>query len=136
MLSGAGHGILSVRYGTIVDARRLFSQTFSCLGSCEWDGPHDSGVHSVCAQMTNKFLDFTRSRGNDLSTPRGSFPGLREGDRWCLCAGRWKEALNANAAPPVVLRATHRISLQHVKIDDLRKLALGNTSRRRIQTKS
>ena len=108
----------------------------SRVGSCEWDGPHDSGVHAVCAQMTNKFLEFTRSRGNDLSTARGSFPGLREGDRWCLCAGRWKEALNANAAPPVILRATHNISLRHVSFDDLRKLALGNTSRRRIQKKS
>ena len=88
--------------------------------------------------MTNQFLQFTRSRGNDLSTPNraSGFPGLREGDRWCLCAGRWKEAMNANAAPPVVLRATHHISLQHVRLDDLRKHALGNTNRRRILNKT
>ena len=88
--------------------------------------------------MTNEFLEFTRSRGNDLSSgnPRSGFPGLREGDRWCLCAGRWREALNAGKAPPVVLRATHQISLQHVKLDDLRKNALGNASRRRTQSKA
>lgn len=79
-----------------------------------------------------------RSRGNDLSTPsrNSQFPGLREGDRWCLCAGRWKEALAAKMAPPVILRATHRATLQHVKFDELRKSALGNTSRRRVQTKT
>jgi uncharacterized protein (DUF2237 family) len=87
--------------------------------------------------MTRQFLDFTRSRGNDLSTPVGRhFPGLREGDRWCLCAARWKEALEANAAPPVILRATHRTTLQHVKLDELRKYALGNNNQRRVQNKT
>ena len=110
----------------------------SRLGSCEWDGPSDSGVHSVCAQMTNQFLSYTRSRGNDLSTPNAwsGFPGLREGDRWCLCAGRWKQAFDAGAAPPVILKSTHRISLQHVSLDDLRKHAFGNASRRRVLNKS
>ncbi len=88
--------------------------------------------------MTRQFLEFTRSRGNDLSTPRNSsgFPGLREGDRWCLCAGRWKEALAARVAPPVILRATHRITLQHVKLNELRKYALGNTNQRQAQNKT
>lgn len=109
----------------------------SSQGSCEWDGPHDFGVHSVCAQVTKEFLDYTRSRGNDLSTPveASGFPGLKEGDRWCLCAGRWREALNANVAPPVLLRATHNISLSHVDINVLRKHALGNMKRRPITRK-
>lgn len=123
-------GSNSLFQGRFILIRSIF------LGSCEWDGPHDFGVHSVCAQLTNEFLEFTRSRGNDLSTPRGGFPGLREGDRWCLCAGRWREAFNAGKAPPVVLRSTHRISLQHVKLEDLRKHALGNSSRRRVSTKA
>jgi uncharacterized protein (DUF2237 family) len=89
--------------------------------------------------MTSQFLEFTRSRGNDLSTPQnnGQFPGLREGDRWCLCAARWKEALAAKVAPPVVLRATHRITLQHVKLDELRKSAVSkNNNQRRVQNKT
>ena len=88
--------------------------------------------------MTRKFLEFTRSQGNDLSTPSNSsgFPGLREGDRWCLCAGRWKEALEAKLAPPVILRATHQVTLKYVQLDELRKYALGNNKRRRIQNKT
>jgi uncharacterized protein (DUF2237 family) len=88
--------------------------------------------------MTRQFLEFTRSRGNDLSTPQNGsrFPGLREGDRWCLCAERWKEALVAKVVPPVILRATHRITLQHVKLDQLRKYALGNNNKRRAQNKT
>ena len=68
---------------------------------------HDHGVHVVCATMTEDFLAFTKSRGNDLSTRRGGFPGLRPGDGWCLCAARWREAMNAGAAPLVNLQATH-----------------------------
>lgn len=77
-------------------------------GCCD-TGPEDMGVHVVCAVMTDEFLAFTASRGNDLSTPRPEhrFPGLRPGDRWCLCAARWAEALDAGVAPPVVLEATH-----------------------------
>jgi uncharacterized protein (DUF2237 family) len=70
-------------------------------------GPDDHGVHVVCAEVTAGFLSFTSSRGNDLTTPRGSFAGLHEGDRWCLCASRWAEAYEAGVAPPVVLEATH-----------------------------
>ena len=77
-------------------------------GCCE-TGPHDLGLHTVCAVMTAEFLAFSRAAGNDLSTPvpEAQFPGLRPGDRWCLCAGRWTEALEAGMAPQVVLEATH-----------------------------
>jgi uncharacterized protein (DUF2237 family) len=77
-------------------------------GCCE-TGPEDTGMHTVCAVMTKDFLAFSMSMGNDLSTPRPEFdfPGLGPGDRWCLCAPRWKEALDAGVAPPVVLAATH-----------------------------
>ena len=67
----------------------------------------DHGIHVVCAKMTEDFLTFTKSRGNDLSTRRGGFPGLRPGDGWCLCAARWREAMSAGAAPLVKLRASH-----------------------------
>lgn len=81
-------------------------------GCCE-TGPDDPGMHTVCAVMTAEFLRFSMSVGNDLSTPRPEFdfPGLRPGDRWCLCAPRWKEALDAGVAPPVVLAATHEETL-------------------------
>ncbi|MBW2489424.1 MAG: DUF2237 domain-containing protein [Deltaproteobacteria bacterium] len=94
-------------------------------GTCE-TGPHDLGSHVVCAQVTQRFLEFTRSRGNDLSTPipGSDFPGLRPGDRWCLCALRWKEALKAGVAPPVILSATHEAVLRHVPIEDLKRHAL------------
>ncbi len=77
-------------------------------GCCE-TGPDDVGMHTVCAVMTAEFLRFSMNAGNDLSTPRPEFdfPGLRPGDRWCVCAPRWKEALDAGAAPPLVLEATH-----------------------------
>jgi uncharacterized protein (DUF2237 family) len=82
-------------------------------------GPDDHGVHVVCAEVTEAFLAFTAGRGNDLSTPRGSFPGLREGDPWCLCASRWAEAAEAGVAPPVVLEATHERALEFVSRDAL-----------------
>lgn len=94
-------------------------------GCCR-TGPHDHGVHSVCARMTEDFLAFSRARGNDLSTPapRHGFPGLRPGDGWCLCAARWKEALEAGVAPPVVLEATHEDTLRLVSLDELRAHAI------------
>jgi len=79
---------------------------FFRTGCCETD-EQDVGRHVVCAQMTKEFLAFSASRGNDLSTPRPGFAGLRPGDRWCLCAARWKEAFDAGVAPPVILAATH-----------------------------
>ena len=93
-------------------------------GSCRTGG-EDVGVHAVCAVMTEQFLAFSASVGNDLSTPRVElgFGGLVPGDRWCLCAGRWQEALEAGVAPPVVLEATHALALEFSSLDDLRSHA-------------
>ncbi|HVK15949.1 MAG TPA: DUF2237 domain-containing protein [Fimbriiglobus sp.] len=98
---------------------------FFRTGCCD-TGADDLGLHIVCAEMTADFLMFSASRGNDLSTPNPwfGFPGLRPGDRWCLCASRWKEALDAGAAPPVVLEATHMAALEFVDLDDLKRHAL------------
>ena len=94
-------------------------------GCCR-TGPQDHGVHSVCARMTEEFLRFSKERGNDLSTPAPAlgFPGLRPGDGWCLCAARWKEALEAGVAPPVVLEATHEDTLRFVGLEALRAHAV------------
>ncbi|MBL8554440.1 MAG: DUF2237 domain-containing protein [Phenylobacterium sp.] len=94
-------------------------------GCCE-TGPHDVGMHTVCAVMTAEFLAFSRSMGNDLSTPRPDlgFPGLNPGDRWCLCAPRWKEALDAGAAPKVVLESTHEETLAIVALGVLKDYAV------------
>ena len=94
-------------------------------GCCE-TGPHDVGMHTVCAVMTEAFLAYSRSVGNDLSTPRPDlgFPGLKPGDRWCLCAPRWKEALDANAAPQVVLESTHEETLAIVPLGVLKDYAV------------
>jgi uncharacterized protein len=90
-------------------------------GCCE-TGPHDVGMHTVCAVMTAEFLAYSRSMGNDLSTPRPDFdfPGLKPGDRWCLCAPRWKEALDAGAAHRVVLESTHEETLVIVALGVLK----------------
>jgi len=88
-------------------------------GYCRTDD-NDHGVHVVCATMTDNFLAFTKNRGNDLSSRRGGFPGLSPGDRWCLCAVRWKEAYDAGAAPLVVLKATHNKALETVTIQELK----------------
>ena len=89
-------------------------------GSCR-TGPLDSGRHVICAVMTEDFLRFTKSRGNDLSTPIPAydFPGLKPGDSWCLCALRWKEAFEAGCAPPVNLEGTHEKALEYVSFEDL-----------------
>jgi uncharacterized protein (DUF2237 family) len=89
-------------------------------------GPQDAGSHTVCAQMTAQFLQFSLARGNDLVTPRPlyRFPGLKAGDRWCLCAMRWQEALQAGVAPPVVLAACHENALRHVRLSDLQQHSL------------
>ena len=86
----------------------------------------DVGSHVVCAEVTEDFLEFTKRRGNDLSTPRPeySFPGLKPGDRWCLCVSRWKEALDSGVAPPVVLSATHQKALQVVALEVLQEHSL------------
>jgi uncharacterized protein (DUF2237 family) len=89
-------------------------------GCCE-TGPEDIGSHTVCVEVTTEFLEFSKSRGNDLSTPIADFgfPGLKPGDRWCLCAARWREALEAGAAPRVVMRATHQRALEVISFKDL-----------------
>ncbi len=94
-------------------------------GCCE-TGPHDLGLHTVCAVMTAEFLAYSKSVGNDLSTPVPdyAFPGLKPGDRWCLCAPRWKEALDAGAAPKVVLSATHEETLAIVPLGVLKDHAV------------
>jgi len=95
-------------------------------GKCNTGGG-DFGAHVVCAQVTEEFLAFTKSQGNDLSTPMpmSDFPGLKPGDRWCLCASRWKEALDAGVAPPVVLSSTHASTLEYVSLNELRQHAQG-----------
>jgi uncharacterized protein len=92
-------------------------------GKCE-TGAQDLGVHTVCAQITEEFLAFTKSRGNDLSTPTFSFPGLKSGDRWCLCVSRWQEALAAGVAPPVVLAATNIATLKSVSLEVLQEYGI------------
>lgn len=93
-------------------------------GCCE-TGPHDVGMHTVCAVMTAEFLAYSASVGNDLSTPRPdlAFPGLKPGDRWCLCAPRWKEALDAGMAPQLVLAACHEETLAIVPLGVLKDYA-------------
>ena len=88
-------------------------------------GPSDRGVHVVCSRVTQEFLTYSASRGNDLQTPHPpSFPGLKPGDRWCLCASRWKEALDAGVAPPVYLDGCHEKALEFVSMDQLKAHAL------------
>lgn len=97
---------------------------------CCTTGREDRGVHVVCARMTAEFLAYSRSVGNDLSTPRPdfAFPGLRPGDRWCLCAARWAQAHRAGMAPPVVLEATHISALEYADLDDLKSHAVPDES--------
>jgi uncharacterized protein (DUF2237 family) len=87
-------------------------------------GPDDRGSHTVCAKVTAEFLAFTASRGNDLSTPRGEFPGLSPGDAWCLCSARWAEADAAGKAPPVRLEATHEAALRVAPRERLEALSV------------
>ena len=87
-------------------------------GCCD-TGEEDVGAHTVCAVVTAEFLEFSVATGNDLSTPRPGFPGLKPGDRWCVCVLRWKDALDYGLAPPVVLEATHEAALEFVSMEDL-----------------
>jgi len=94
-------------------------------GCCD-TGPMDAGSHTVCVVMTDEFLAFSKARGNDLSTPlpEYGFPGLKAGDRWCLCAPRWQEAFAAGQAPRVALRATHEGALEYCALADLKRFAV------------
>ncbi len=98
---------------------------FYRTGCCD-TGAGDDGVHVVCVIMTAEFLAFSRSCGNDLSTPfpQYGFPGLKPGDQWCLCAQRWQEAFEAGMAPQVVLEATHMSALEFVSLEDMQKYAV------------
>ncbi|CAN5950049.1 unnamed protein product [Sphagnum jensenii] len=95
-------------------------------GCCE-TGSGDGGLHIICAEVTDEFLEFTKAEGNDLCTavPEYGFPGLKAGDRWCLCASRWRQAMEAGCAPPVVLEATHETALEVVPLNVLQKYELG-----------
>ena len=127
--SGNGGGSPSSPRNVLGDRLDVCSMTpkmgFPRDGCCN-TGPEDVGSHTVCAVMTTEFLEFSKSRGNDLSTPmpQFGFPGLRPGDRWCLCAPRWREALEGGYARRVVLRATHECALDHCSLADLKRFAL------------
>ena len=98
---------------------------FYRTGCCD-TGPDDLGRHTVCIVASAEFLAFSKARGNDLSTPRPEFdfPGVQPGQRWCLCAARWKEALKAGMAPKVVLNATNEATLDIVSLEELKRYAV------------
>ncbi len=107
--------------GTPLEVCSLSPTTgFRRYGSCR-SAKGDLGVHGVCSEVTKEFLHFTKTRGNDLSSPNEmyGFPGLKPGDRWCLCASRWQEAFDHGLAPPVVLSATSEVVLEHIDQNDL-----------------
>ena len=112
--------------GDFLEACSIIPMTGFYRDGCCDTSREDVGSHSVCAVMTDAFLEFSKSRGNDLSTPAPEigFPGLRPGDRWCLCAPRWQEAMEAGQAPRVVLRATHEAALRHCSLANLKKFAV------------
>jgi len=111
--------------GTLLECSGVPRTGFYRDGCCN-TGPEDVGLHVVCAQVTAAFLAFARSRGNDLVTPapKFGFPGLKPGDRWCVCAGTWREAFEAGVAPPVVLAATHEETLAVIPLSALKQHAL------------
>ncbi len=111
--------------GGLLETCSLYPLTgFLRDGDCRI-GPNDVGRHGVCAQVTDAFLEFTKNRGNDLSTPlpAAGFPGLKPGDRWCLCVDRWTEAEENGVAPPVILAATHAAVLDRVQLAQLKRHA-------------
>ena len=113
-------------YGDVLETCCTSPMTGFYRDGCCNTGRDDLGLHTVCVVLTAEFLAFSKAQGNDLSTPmpQYGFAGLRPGDRWCLCASRWKEALDAGAAPKVVLEATHAITLHVVSLDELKKYAV------------
>lgn len=124
MPSSAAKNVL----GTTLEPCSLDPMTGFFRDGCCNTGPNDIGMHTVCAEVDERFLSFTRSRGNDLSSAiPGAFPGLKPGDRWCLCVRRWIEAYQAGAAPPVVLKATHEDALQYVDLSVLQEFAIDTT---------
>ena len=109
----------------------IFGQTLTVCSNDPATGYHrsgycgsvegDAGSHVICAEMTDEFLNFTKSKGNNLISPSSNFPGLKSGDHWCLCALRWKEAHESGKAPPVILEATDVSALNFVKTSDLKR---------------
>ena len=122
---GGGGGSRNVLGGALEPCSMKPMTGFFRTGCCD-TGPEDVGSHTVCAVMTAEFLAFSKAAGNDLSTPMPDFgfPGLKAGDRWCVCAARWLEAAEDGMAPPVVLDATHEHTLQTVALADLKYHAL------------
>ncbi len=113
-------------FGEIIETCSNRPMTGFYRTGCCHTGEEDVGLHTVCVELSAEFLAFSKQRGNDLSTPMPEFgfPGLKAGDRWCLCALRWKEALEAGMAPRVILRATHENTLEVVPLGDLKRYAL------------
>ncbi len=113
-------------FGEIIDTCSNRPMTGFYRTGCCHTGEDDVGLHTVCVEVSAEFLAFSKLRGNDLSTPmpEHGFPGLDAGDRWCLCAQRWKEALDAGMAPRVILRATHEATLEVVALEDLKCYAI------------
>ncbi len=111
--------------GTDLETCSLSPVTGWFRDGCCRNGAGDTGLHLLCARMTREFLEFSKARGNDLSTPNPEweFPGLEPGDQWCLCIERWKEALAAGVAPPVVLASTHISTLEFLTIEELQEFA-------------
>ncbi len=112
--------------GTDLESCSLDPLTGFYRNGCCDTGDEDAGIHTICVEVSAKFLAFSKEQGIDLSTPRPEFefPGLRAGDQWCLCAERWQEAFEAGAAPRVVLRASHIKTLRTCSIHDLENLAV------------
>jgi uncharacterized protein (DUF2237 family) len=123
---GGGRGAARNVLGGKLEICSLQPMTGFFRNGCCDTSPQDVGSHTVCAVITAEFLAFSRSAGNDLSTPvpEYGFPGLQPGDRWCLCAPRWQEAFEAGQAPRVVLRATHQGALDYCTLADLKKHAI------------
>lgn len=123
-MSASRDDALNVLGSPLVPCGRTPRTGFFRNGCCD-TGPEDTGMHTVCAVMTDAFLVYSKLAGNDLSTPHPEwgFPGLRAGDRWCVCVGRWREAMAAGVAPPVVLAATHEEALAVVTLEDLERHA-------------
>eukprot|EP01041_Mallomonas_annulata_P003958 gene3958-7892_t len=121
----SAHGSINVLGGHLESCCYSPMTGFYRDGFCE-TGPADTGRHTVCSKITEEFLVFTKSRGNDLSTPYPAFgfPGLKPGDKWCLCAGRWAEAETAGSAPPIYLRSTNIKALEVIPLETMQKYAV------------
>jgi uncharacterized protein (DUF2237 family) len=120
-LTGPSDAPLNLLGGELQACSQSPRTGFYRTGDCR-TGPEDIGEHTVCAEVTDAFLRFSESHGNDLTTPRPEygFPGLKPGDRWCVCAGRWVEAYAVGLAPPIVLEATHESLARLVEPEVLR----------------